>query len=119
MTNKVKELIEIIDSRLSTEEGLALPLTAQFLVDCKTELERLEADNAWQPIETAPKDGRYLLMLRYGASLPDILRWDDSISMWADCVFEGSKKSKKAIEKISWEQNIVHWRPLPQQPEGV
>jgi len=125
MESKVKELVERIDYEL-TNSGLLNINNPELYVDrlgmrsllknCKAELKRLEAENTWQPIETAPRDGRYLLMLRYGASLPDILQWNDSVSMWADCVFEGSKKSKKAIEKISWEQNITYWRPLPACP---
>jgi hypothetical protein len=60
----------------------------------------------WQPIETAPKDGR--TFLAYGAwpmfpSAPDICfcHWDEDDEWWA---FEGE------------EMLITHWMDLPAPP---
>ncbi len=67
------------------------------------EVERLRAENAWWPIETAPKDGR--LILAYVAECQDlepfmcIMAWHDDAGWCADELRE-----------------VTHWRPLPAEP---
>ena len=68
-------------------------------------IEELEAKLAWQPIETAPKDGTEIIV---GASLPwhgwrcDMVAWDKNRTMW-------------------WDNNGLpyqptHWMSLPAPP---
>lgn len=61
-------------------------------------------DASWQPIETAPKDGRWLLLVAR-SGLPDVGRWFDQgryeTGFWA-------------VHAIRWE--ATHWMPLPLPP---
>ncbi len=65
MTNKVKELVERLDDQLERRWGEIyynfegkgfLNVPVELIESCKSELERLEAENTWQPIEKLPKN---------------------------------------------------------------
>lgn len=51
--------------------------------------------NEWQPIESAPKDGR------------EILTWSEIMGM---AVWPSTAK---------WERHVTHWMPLPEPPEAA
>lgn len=63
----------------------------------------------WQPIETAPKNGTYVLLWVPGFNTPDIAGWVDG--SWATpddhsdlcCPYGGP----------------THWMPLPERPGAV
>jgi hypothetical protein len=61
-------------------------------------------DGAWQPIETAPKDGTHFLTI-YGADDDGtywIVFWNDN---WLECVSSGFQID-----------HATHWQPLPTPP---
>jgi hypothetical protein len=58
---------------------------------------------AWQPIETAPKDGDSILCVDCLCRV--VLWWDDSIGQWRD------------ISGDTYEPS--HWMPLPNLPVAL
>jgi len=62
-------------------------------------------NSAWQPIETAPKDGSDILVFESG--FWHIVYWNKQLSWWdtVDCV-------------ESSDFNPTHWQPLPTAPTG-
>lgn len=60
----------------------------------------------WQPIETAPKDGRYILLFDPSAS-PDhrVVRAHFN-DYW------------ETADGTTWLDNVTHWMPLPDPPEA-
>lgn len=66
-----------------------------------------ESDDAWQPIETAPRDGtRFLAFSPFGSQRMDIVSWNDEADSWAD--FSGAW----------WPGgDLTHWQPLPAPPK--
>lgn len=75
-------------------------------VDASFYSAEVAAENGWQPIETAPKDGQYFLAWwpYYTDDRPCIARWfmDD----W------------QIDEPYSYETNadLIYWQPLPEPP---
>jgi hypothetical protein len=59
--------------------------------------------SAWQPIETAPKNGRHLLVTTRQWWTPVIAKWDSDRN-WVS-VFTGNTIGKP-----------THWMPLPEPP---
>jgi hypothetical protein len=60
----------------------------------------------WQPIETAPKDGREILGA-VGQSYQGgvvVIQWSDGLDAWLDW------------DRDFWEP--THWMPLPAPPTG-
>jgi hypothetical protein len=60
--------------------------------------------NAWQPIETAPKDGR-LIMVAHNESYQNgvaIVRWSENYGAWVD------------YDNDFWKPDF--WMPLPKPP---
>lgn len=72
----------------------------------------------WQPIETAPKDGKYVLVWpgRCTGIACDIARWEDDKyaksprPFWARIGF-----STKTGDRVN---SPTHWQPLPPPPHG-
>lgn len=64
----------------------------------------------WQPIETAPKDGRLLLLLRGVLCYGYFFKGDDGSSGWIT-----SKIGRNADPMMSIE-DPTHWMPLPKPP---
>jgi len=60
----------------------------------------------WFPIETAPKDGRRILI----AGHYDCIRWT-AIGAWAEGEFHSEP------DKFSPLRFPTHWMPLPEPPE--
>lgn len=91
----------------------------------------------WQPIETAPKDGTWIMLWRAPAKEGEgwtadplvIARWyedefGDAEWTWPDDPFDpftphGIAHANEAVESgASWgEENFTHWIPLPPPPE--
>lgn len=78
----------------------------------------------WQPIETAPKDGRIIVVCGAPASFKDgrpmdgpcIVRWDDNAySSEGDWVFAGWLSHGDPIHDFPIEEP-THWMPLPDPP---
>ena len=70
----------------------------------------------WQPIETAPKDGRIVIGWRY---YPVAIRWDkekDSNYPWDAIHLDGCY----TFDDNAFVENddaLTHWMPLPEPPE--
>ena len=64
----------------------------------------------WQPIATAPKDGRPILI---GCSRTASIRW----AVWSDGFWRDGQK--KVGGRISGVPSPTHWQPLPPPPEGA
>ena len=93
-------LLEFIET-YATGEGRTIPLSEAFA------REILAAIPAWQPIETAPRDGtRFLAFSPFGSQNMDIVSWDGEADSWAD--FSGA-----------WwpDGDLSHWQPLPEPPK--
>jgi hypothetical protein len=85
----------------------------QELITASTELLGY-ASNRWKPIETAPKDGTYVLV--YGTGL-----FGDKIPIVAnfaqDCYFgRGGWASNACIDDYYTMEHATHWMPLPNPP---
>ena len=77
----------------------------------------------WRPIETAPKDGTYLLLWEQYSTNPFVGCW--AFGVWAvsheHVDAEGGWDGANVVDSISQER-ITHWMPLPLPPtsaEGV
>jgi len=56
----------------------------------------------WQPIETAPKDGRWILVAR--DDMQGVVWWNKNSDHWA-------------LAPLSYFDRPTHWMPLPQPPQ--
>ena len=68
------------------------------------------ADEGWQPIETAPKDGTHILA--YCDRMKEVgeVKWSTSFGRWgATWVMAGFNQP--------WASRPTHWRPLPAPPQ--
>jgi hypothetical protein len=67
---------------------------------------------AWQPIETAPKDGtEVLLWIKGDEESPRKGRWEERLDL---------RRGHKWCVAYGWcEDTPTHWMPLPEPPEGV
>lgn len=60
--------------------------------------------SGWRPIETAPKDGRYILAYRESAAGIFIAKWCSDKGFWINTC-------------TGWHDLHTHWMPLPEPPE--
>lgn len=89
--------------------SMALP-TSEILA-LITEIEQARAANGWMPIETAPKDGTPILVLKKGFH-PAVARWLEGQWMTANAEANYSNGNPCYLE---W--NLTHWQPLPIPPQ--
>ncbi len=65
----------------------------------------------WQPIETAPMDGTWILTFSEHASIPWVLRWDASIDDW-------TQDDEGGVEEVeAWSGIVIYWMHLPEPPK--
>ena len=67
----------------------------------------IEAAFSWQPIETAPKDGTFILMMCKGAEIPAVVQWTES----------GWKECGDADDYVPVWSDPESWMPLPVPPK--
>lgn len=82
-----------------------------------TERDALREANAWQPIETAPRDGTKILVFTHRENV-EISKWFESYFDEYEPV-EGTEYFRKVRRKYTegWNSNTpTHWRPLPAPP---
>ena len=89
----------------------------EAIAEAIAELERLWAEveaRQWQPIETAPKDGRDLLLWETGSYVPFVGAWRDGRRPGWRCDTEHYDTDGNAcvISKL-WQEGVTHWMPLP------
>lgn len=58
--------------------------------------------NGWKPIESAPKDGTFILAFCVGGEIPAIIHWTGNL--WEDC----DESRGHFLPR--------HWQPLPSPP---
>ena len=73
-----------------------------------------EATVGWQPIETAPKDGTYVLFAgrNFDGGMA-VVHWDDGLDWWT---LDDGKNFEIALRD---ESKLTHWRPLPEPPASL
>jgi hypothetical protein len=88
--------------------------------------------NQWQPIETAPKDGTYVLVFRMDCGVTPIVHvaFYNSEKDWGEFGFMTGETKEDYIgwwsytrssvtqEKLDDHWTPTHWMPLPEPPKG-
>ncbi len=71
-------------------------------------IDRALGASEWQPISTAPKDGRYLMLWCPNEITPRVAIgcWDDGVDLW----MESDNRTD-----TDW-LGPTHWMPLPEPP---
>jgi len=70
--------------------------------------ESQEIMSEWKPIDTAPRDGTYVLGYREGEGWMTVI-------YWSDYLYKGGNWRALYCEKGDWWP--THWMPLPQPPK--
>ena len=86
----------------STKE--AADLNSDYVACCRLNSAPSSAP-AWQPIETAPKDGTWILCFGKLWTLPNLAQWSRSRNCWQD------------MDHALWQ--VTHWMPLPDPPSSA
>lgn len=97
LKNCIRLSNEFISARVEAKE-------IQALFDCW--LQSQSGSQAWQPIETAPKDGTEILL--FVDPKPQVGAWHPKAKDWID----------QSWEYFFQGPGPTHWMPLPEAPEG-
>ena len=76
------------------------------LLAAASELDALRTTTAWQPISTAPRDGRTIVIHDAGLGMTFPCHWNDDGTAW-----EWAGDSKQAFG------HLLQWHPMPTPPE--
>lgn len=101
-------------------EAHAAQLKAEAERDAlQAEVDRLRAAQAWQPIETAPKDGTWFVIWTHGE--PEVGRYNPVKSAKYEPVDGTDFYKKSEFCVYDWDGfnnfgNASHWMPLPTPP---
>ena len=83
----------------------------QQLAEQRAEIERLKCQ--WQPIETAPRDGTYILLGWFleggGGGHPEVAFWHSTKQLWC---------SSRLLNAEGY-YSPTHWMPLPDPPKEI
>ena len=82
--------------------------------------------NQWQPIETAPRDGTWVLIAGGRTTEDDynstgVLTTRPVTAFWSEPLWEEDAEWAFCFWDGDWREgylNPTHWMPLPQPPEG-
>ena len=66
--------------------------------------------SAWQPIESAPKDGRAVLLWHNYLRWPSAYRWDDELRAWDSCM-------GNSVWSEGEQYGPTHWHEMPEPPK--
>ena len=106
------QIVEFYRDQISECDSLSSECVDDILTYAtrlEARVKELEAANAWQPIETAPRDGSRILA--YQSSTGDCISecwWEEDLTdFWAGWVND-----------FDSEPSPTHWRPLPSPPEA-
>jgi hypothetical protein len=69
----------------------------------------MSEQNEWQPIETAPKDGTLILVIRKGYN-PATAWFEERTQRFEHC-------EECSFSNPSHEWKLTHWMPLPEPPK--
>lgn len=94
-------------------EWLQLPLKARLIIqELSLQNDALKAEQEWQDMESAPKDGTKIVALGFNWGNPDgtrhsfITRYREGD--WIDCQTEG--------HPTTYLRHLTHWKHLPKPP---
>jgi hypothetical protein len=77
----------------------------------------LAQGSGWQPIETAPKDGSTILIVKADAEVPDACTAHFRNGRWACMTTEDWDASSEEVRDFAWYLNdATHWMPRPTPP---
>lgn len=108
---------EIINA-MRTASYLIEPPASEVIGGLLDEIERLQAENEWLPMDSAPKDGTFVLLLQdkevykaawlqnYGV----VCRRSDPFEWCIDSSYQDEQGYYSTV-------NPEKWRPLPQPPD--
>lgn len=65
----------------------------------------------WQPIETAPKDGRLVLLVEKYENTPFIGHWNGKCATWEVSTFNVYSRAEGGLETACF--NVSHWCSIP------
>jgi hypothetical protein len=68
----------------------------------------------WQPIETAPKDGTWVLLYDKRSDLAEVAQWDSDKTYFDDCPIYGWHTAN-GIDYMTL--TFTHWMPMPEPPD--
>jgi hypothetical protein len=71
----------------------------------------------WQPIETAPKDGRAILLLPLHGFTATVGRWDDRYTRQWHALVAGEDANWSDLGGRDPIFDASHWMPLPEPPK--
>jgi len=91
-------------------------IAADRIEELEAELARLREAQAWQPIETAPKDGTLFVAVGFVkehayATVGGFELWDIEEGIWG---FHDHNASEWFEDEKDWP---THWMPLPEPPK--
>ncbi len=75
---------------------------------------------SWMPIETAPKDGTYVVLWEQWGDAPFVGYWVDHphplIGGWT--AYKGHLNTDGDANVVNYfkQEHITHWQPLPEPP---
>ena len=97
------DLVDCWKSLPSFNRAYAMRSTIKTAADLRALSAEPAQGDQWQPIETAPKDGTWILAFYHKDCVPAIIFYDDEWKRWAGCADIGSN-------------HFTHWMPLPDEP---
>lgn len=123
--NERKELIERLRDYAYEGDPLYLMEQAADMLEADAQPAVPQEPVAWQPIETAPKDGSKVLLFWYGNNTKFI-----SVAVWrgdkapdypwrsaeTGSAIGGFGQCHLEEKERTWEQGATHWMPLPAPP---
>lgn len=85
-----------------------------YLVEAIAAYDAAEKDDGWRPIETAPRDGTYILLC-FQPPFTDTHSPGVSVGCWAD---SGKWWLTSIWAATTPHKQPTHWRPLPPPPRA-
>ena len=106
-------MVDVFDKTPGLRDRIIATMNAcAGMVDPAAEIQAMRlAAPVWQPIETAPLDGSWMLVTCGGENAPAVVFWDSEIGMW----IENENDSSSWILPADWP--LTHWTPLPTPPQ--
>lgn len=97
----LEQMVKILETRRARVEDSPCLAQLQKLAEEALEAERA---NGWQTIETAPKDGTWVLVHRHGWYLPEVAQRSIYAPVW---------------QTLNHGVAPTHWMPLPAPPAAL
>lgn len=82
----------------------------------RRELSELREATSWRPIETAPKDGREVLLFERWTDVPFVGYWGERENKWEAHRSHYTVKGDGVVKSSLCQSDILHWMPLPKPP---